>query len=576
MRRTSMHVRSAFSRHLAILTSAALVCVGLTVVATPAALAAGPPPIEQRSSTTVTADPLPTVQIDSGVVWTQVVVGDIVYAGGKFDNTRPAGAAPGQNLTPRGNLLAYNIKTGALVTNFAPKLNGQVKVLTVSPDKKRLYVGGQFTKSDNDTRFNIAAYDLPSGALVTTWKPAMGGSYVNAIAASNSTVYVGGLLSAANGVARKNLAAVNASDGKLTGWNPTTDRQVDTMVLTPNFDKVIVGGRFAAVNNVEQKGLVALSPTKGEKVPWAAPNTVKNGLGTGTNAGKAGIYSLSTDGASIFGTGWVFGGITVGNLEGSFKAQPGSGAIDWLEDCHGDTYSAYSDTVTVYEVSHKHDCVTVGGFPQLSGKPGNMRHAAAFTNATKGTLTRSPSTGASYADWSGQPAPAMIDWFPEWVTGSATGQGQAAWTVTGAVIDSNNRYVVVGGEFPYVNGVRQQGLVRFATPTTASNPAVPKKEGPRLAGAEWAPTLQTGTGSVRLNMAKANWDRDDLELTYRLVRDGVTLPTVQVVKSTYWNRPALTFLDTGQAVGSTHSYRLTASDQNNNKADSATVSIVVK
>ena len=133
-----------------------------------------------------------------------------------------------------------------------------------------------------------------------------------------------------------------------------------------------------------------------------------------------------------------------------------------------------------------------------------------------------------------------------------------------------------GGDFPYVNGKAQQGLVRFAKPTPAAKP--PKKEGPRLAGADWAPTLQTGSSSVRLNMAKANWDRDDRDLTYTLVRDGVPVASVpsQVVKSTFWNRPALTFLDTGVVGGSTHSYRLTATDGDQNKAESATVSIVVK
>src|SRR3954468_20964313 len=130
MRRTSMHsMRSAVRRPLALLTSAALVCAGLTIGAAPAAFAAGPAPIEQRSASTVTADPLPTVQIASGIVWSQAVVGDIVYVGGLFENARPAGAAPGQNLTPRKNLLAYNIKTGELITSFAPKLNGQIKVL---------------------------------------------------------------------------------------------------------------------------------------------------------------------------------------------------------------------------------------------------------------------------------------------------------------------------------------------------------------------------------------------------------------------------------------------------------------
>ena len=41
----------------------------------------------------VTADALPTVQID-GVVWDQEIVGNTVYVVGDFDNARPAGSAP--------------------------------------------------------------------------------------------------------------------------------------------------------------------------------------------------------------------------------------------------------------------------------------------------------------------------------------------------------------------------------------------------------------------------------------------------------------------------------------------------
>ncbi len=67
----------------------------------------------------LSADALPTVQID-GVVWSQAVVGNTVYAGGRFNNARPAGAAAGTKLTPRGNLLAYDITTGNLVTSFDP------------------------------------------------------------------------------------------------------------------------------------------------------------------------------------------------------------------------------------------------------------------------------------------------------------------------------------------------------------------------------------------------------------------------------------------------------------------------
>ena len=52
------------------------------------------PPVSARTGSVVTADGLPTVQID-GVVWTQAVVGDRVFAAGEFTHARPAGAAPG-------------------------------------------------------------------------------------------------------------------------------------------------------------------------------------------------------------------------------------------------------------------------------------------------------------------------------------------------------------------------------------------------------------------------------------------------------------------------------------------------
>ena len=41
--------------------------------------------------------------------------------------------------------------------------------------------------------------------------------------------------------------------------------------------------------------------------------------------------------------------------------------------------------------------------------------------------------------------------------GTYTGQSQAAWSVSG-----NAKYISYGGEFPTVNGTKQQGLVRFA------------------------------------------------------------------------------------------------------------------
>ena len=111
-----------------------------SVVALQGAASAAPAPLLPPTATMVSADRLPTVQID-GVVWSQVVVGNTVYAGGRFNNARPAGAAPGTNLTPRGNLLAYDITTGNLIDIVRPDVQRAGLSVAASPDGSRIYVG---------------------------------------------------------------------------------------------------------------------------------------------------------------------------------------------------------------------------------------------------------------------------------------------------------------------------------------------------------------------------------------------------------------------------------------------------
>ncbi len=551
---------------LSLVVAGVLAWGSLLVVAPPASAAQlpNPAPVQGRNANTVTTDFLPTAQIDNGVVWTLKVIGNTVYAGGSFTAARPAGASPGVNTVPRSNLLSFNLTTGAL-TSFAPTFNGQIKSLAASPDGTRLYVGGSFTTVNGATRFNIAAFDTATGALLNTFRPPVGGSSVNAIVATDTTVYVGGLLSAGNGVARKNLMAFSTS-GVLLGWAPTTDLQVDAMVMTPSGSKVIIGGRFYTVNGVVQRGLAALSPTDGSIQPWIVPSIVQNGWNDGgSNSGKAGIYSLSTDANSVYGTGWVFANATVGNLEGSFSADPESGALKWLEDCHGDTYTTYSDGTNVYATGHQHDCESVGSYPQKDPAPGNMHSSVAFTAATEGTLWRSPRVNSIYKDWSGQPAPAAVHWFPDWLTGTATGQGQAGWVMAGA-----GDYLVVGGEFPGLNNQTQQGIVRFARANVSG-----ADDGPRLSGANWTPSvLSLDAGTARVTIG-GNWDRDDINLTYRVTRSGVAQPLyTKSMTSYFWYQPTLTFMDTGLTPGDTYTYKVTATDGDGNQVQSSEVSVV--
>ena len=237
-------------------------------------------PTSPATPATVTADALPTPQID-GSVFSQVVVGNTVYAAGKFTKARPAGAAPGVNEVPRSYVLAYDITTGALSTTFAPVIDGQVKALAASPDGKRLYVGGAFTKVNGVAKYRLAALDPTTGALVTSWNPGTNAT-VNAIAAVGPNVYVAGVFSSIGKDTRTKAAAVTASNGTNLPWAPqVAGGDVLAMVASPDGSKIVLGGSFSSVNGSAQPGygLAMVDSTSAANLPFQANDVVRNGGG---------------------------------------------------------------------------------------------------------------------------------------------------------------------------------------------------------------------------------------------------------------------------------------------------------
>ncbi len=536
------------ARTLAALVIAALLGIGITVApATADTLPATP----ATTPTTVAADALPTPQIN-GVAWSQVVVGTTVYVAGKFTKARPAGSPAGTNEVTRNNLLAYNIETGALLP-WAPSLNAQALAITASPDGSRVYVTGDFTTVDTANYYRIAAFATATGAVIPSFKPILG-SQGRALSATNTTVYVGGTFRTVSGLTRDYIASINASNGAVNPWVANTDAVVDAIAVTKDNSKVVVGGRFTTLSGTAFRGLGAVNTTTGASVPWAANAIVRNA------GSQASITSLRATEDRVYGTGYVFG--AGGNLEGAFSADPATGAIIWIEDCHGDSYSTFSQGEVVYVASHAHYCGNIGGFPQT--EPWTMYYATAFTKAATRTITADP---MGYYNFAGNPAPTLLDWFPKLTQGSYTGQGQAGWSVTG-----NDKYVVYAGEFPFVNGVAQYGLTRFAVPSIA-----PNKMGPIVTTA-LVPTVSSfRAGEVRLSWS-TTYDYDNANLTYTLVRDGQTASPVftETRASNFYTLSRMGFIDTGLVPGSTHTYRLYVTDGYGNSisrlAPTATVS----
>lgn len=533
---------------VAALTTVLTLSAGL--VAAPAASAA-PGPVQTPGAGSAVATALPTAQID-GVVWAQTVAGNTVWAGGQFTKGRPAGAAPGVNTSTRNNLIAYDITTGVM-KNFPvnPDIGGsQVKAVAVSPDGSRVYVGGDFTTANGQTRYRIAAYNTSTGALINSFAPYLDYT-VNAIAVTNQAVYVGGAFSNA-GAPRSELAAFSPVDGALLGWAPTaavdpstTNKysEVHALQVTPDGSKVVIGGSFGRLNGTVYKGIGAVDATTGATVPWATNPTVWS-----TGDGAA-VLSLTTDGTKIYGSAYNYYGD--GNVEGVWAMDSSTGAVKWVEDCHGDTYGAFATSGYVYAVSHAHYCGNIGGFPQTDPS-WTFHHAMAFTADATGTANADTK---GYYSFAGTPSPSIVNWWPDLDIGSYTGKDQAAWSVSG-----NSSYIVLGGEFPAVNGTPQQGLVRFGI-RSQSNRGLP----PVDSGYYEKPSLVAlGSGAVRVSFP-ADWDKDDLNLTYRVYKNGGGTPVyTTTADSTFWQRPTLGFVDSTVTAGTAASYRVSISDSSGN------------
>ena len=359
-----------------------------------------------------------------------------------------------------------------------------------SPDDTRLYIGGSFTTVNGQTRNRIAALDRATGTLISSFQPKPDAT-VRAIAATSDTVYFGGLLSAVGGVARTRVASVRASDGALLSWAPNAQGgSVHSLALSPDGSQLVIGGSFTTMNGSSNPGygLASVNPSTGALLPFAANSLIRNG---GRQRGDHRSVGRRRQPLRL-------------RLRLRQRRQPRGRRPDrlerrgrkWVEDCHGDTY---------------------GSFPK--GDVDLRRPATRTTAATCRTASRRPTRGPSTtAPRSPRPPPARsaatrsatstgratrprpAQLVPGADHGTFTGQGQAGWNVTG-----NADYVTIGGEFPRVGSVAQQGLVRFAVPEHRAERRRARRSPARGSTRTWPPGPRarsrsagrpTGTGTT--------------------------------------------------------------------------------
>lgn len=559
----------AFKKRLQgwLLASMAFVLAVQGITATNELLASADTLPQSGTPATVSADPLPTVQVD-GVVWATATYGNTVYATGRFSYARPAGVAlGGAGTVARTNLLAFDIRTGVLDTTFVHSLSGsssgacwgsvatgpQGCAVEVSPDGTKLYVGGRFSSVDGQTHQNFVVINLSTNKVMSGFSGT--NSAVNAIAATDSTVYIGGTFSTAAGVAHTKLAAYNADGSIKSDWKAEiTGNNVRGLTIAANH--LVIGGQFNKINGSTYYSLGAVSLANGANItPWASQSSsfpISDQDPTG-GAGTS-ITSLSTDGSQVYLTSFSFvGGKRPGNFEGRAAIKATDGKLVWMNDCVGDSYDAVPIGKVLYSASHAHSCKAIGGFPDTTPRVGH--HALAETTYKTGKNTSS--NGGNYPSYVGQPAGTLLNWTPTFTSTNFTGMSQNGWTVTGTA-----NYVVYGGEFRAINGTAQQGLVRFGVASVAPNKVGPSGYEYTGYGVAASPANKYGKSTVRVYTAA---DRDNTNLTYEVYRTGSTkLLASKTVRANWWQSKSWTFTDTGIKKGTSLTYTVVIKDEYGN------------
>jgi PKD repeat protein len=544
----SRPVRSIAARTF--VAAGALVALMLAPVSSPTkAFADTSPAAGSNLPATVTNDVLPTVQIN-GVVWSAVTVGNTVYAAGNFTSARPAGNAPGVGEVTHNNLVAFNINTGVM-TPWDASLNGAGRFITVSPDAATLYVGGDFTTANGQPRGHIAAYDLSTGGLKTNFAPSIDNS-VRAIAVTNTAVYAGGSFAMVNSVPKSQIVSLSPHTGTINaGFVAASDgATVTAMTMSPDGTTLVVAGRFAKLNGAARYGAAGVEAVTGALTAWNSAWPIRD------NTIDSSITALKTVGTHIFGAGYTTN--FSGNFEGSFEIDK-TGAIVWMNSCHGDTYDVGAFNGVLYTASHAHDCSDIGAWEEVT--PRLWHRALASTSDAVASCTVAHNNNPPYTDFAGYKCAKLLAWDPDFAAGTFTGAAQGPWAVTG-----NSSYVVMGGEFPTVNGIAQYGLVRFAVPSIAA-----KKSGPIAAATLIPNVLSLAPGTARISW-KSTWDRDNENLTYRLYRGSSNANLIYTVTSAsrFWNMPNLGFTDTGQSTTALTKYHLTVTDPDGNQINIGT------
>jgi hypothetical protein len=251
-----------------------------------------------------------------GQTYATLVVGNTVYIGGTFTHAQTRAGAS----VTRTDLAAFDLSTGALISSFSANANGSVRALAT--DGTSLYVGGLFTSIGGRSDRYLAKVSLATGAVDPGFHTALGNG-VFALQATGSSVYAGGKF-ASLGYLAKLDSATGVRD---QGFSAPTDGQVNALVMSPGGASLAVAGDFDTLSGAPRQGMGLVDPASGSITGPSFADSVRPML----------TLSYSDDGTRLFG-----GSGNANNLAANWNAATGSRT--WHYRVGGDVQAInYSD-----------------------------------------------------------------------------------------------------------------------------------------------------------------------------------------------------------------------------------------
>jgi hypothetical protein len=151
-----------------------------------------------------------TPNIMNGRVNVMIVVGNRVFVGGTFTTVRNAGSST--DIT-RNYILAYDVTTGVVSSSFRPAVAGAVEALAPSADGTSIYVGGSFSRANGNTAYaRLVRVDASTGATITSFLPKPNRPVLDLIQ-RGGRLYASGEFTQIGGRSRSGLALLNPTTG---------------------------------------------------------------------------------------------------------------------------------------------------------------------------------------------------------------------------------------------------------------------------------------------------------------------------------------------------------------------------